>query len=75
MSNEDEFLKEIRSSLAEQVKKEMDAKQKGERHNMNDKRKPRKKKKKLNIFIKVLVVLLVIILAARFLYLQDRAER
>ena len=63
MSNEDEFLKEIRSSLAEQVKKEMDAKQKGERHNMNDKRKPRKKKKKLNIFIKVLIVLLVIILA------------
>ena len=63
MSNEDEFLKEIRNSLAEQVKKEMDAKQKGERHNMNDKRKPRKKKKKLNIFIKVLIVLLVIILA------------
>lgn len=63
MSNEDEFLKEIRSSLAEQVKKEMDAKQKGERHNMNDNRKPRKKKKKLNIFIKVLIVLLVIILA------------
>ena len=48
MSNEDEFLKEIRNSLAEQVKKEMDTKQKGERHNMNDKRKPRKKKKKLN---------------------------
>lgn len=63
MSNEDEFLKEIRNSLAEQVKKEMDAKQKGERHNMNDKRKPKKKKKKLNIFIKVLIVLLVIILA------------
>ena len=63
MSNEDEFLKEIRNSLAEQVKKEMDAKQKGERHNMTDKRKPRKKKKKLNIFIKVLIVLLVIILA------------
>lgn len=63
MSNEDEFLKEIRNSLAEQVKKEMDAKQKGERHNMTDKRKPKKKKKKLNIFIKVLIVLLVIILA------------
>ena len=63
MSNEDEFLKEIRNSLAEQVKKEMDTKQKGERHNMTDKRKPRKKKKKLNIFIKVLIVLLVIILA------------
>ena len=63
MSNEDEFLKEIRNSLAEQVKKEMDTKQKGERHNMADKRKPRKKKKKLNIFIKVLIVLLVIILA------------
>ena len=63
MSNEDEFLKEIRNSLAEQVKKEMDAKQKGERHNMNDKRKPKKKKKKLNIFIKVLIELLVIILA------------
>ena len=63
MSNEDEFLKEIRNSLAEQVKKEMDTKQKGERHNMNDKRKPKKKKKKLNIFIKVLIVLLVIILA------------
>ena len=63
MSNEDEFLKEIRNSLAEQVKKEMDTKQKGERHNMTDKRKPKKKKKKLNIFIKVLIVLLVIILA------------
>lgn len=63
MSNEDEFLKEIRNSLAEQVKKEMDTKQKGERHSMTDKRKPKKKKKKLNIFIKVLIVLLVIILA------------
>lgn len=62
MSNEDEFLKEIRNSLAEQVKKEMDTKQKGERHSMTDKRKPKKKKKKLNIFIKVLIVLLVIIL-------------
>ena len=56
MSNEDEFLKEIRNSLAEQVKNEMDTKQKGERHNMTE-------KKKLNIFIKVLIVLLVIILA------------
>lgn len=62
MSNEDEFLKEIRNSLAEQVKKEMDAKQKGDRHNMVDKRKS-KKKKKLNIFIKILIFLLVIILA------------
>ena len=62
MSNEDEFLKEIRNSLAEQVKKEMDAKQKGDRHNMADKRKS-KKKKKLNIFIKILIFLLVIILA------------
>lgn len=62
MSNEDEFLKEIRNSLAEQVKKEMDAKQKGDRHNMADKKKS-KKKKKLNIFIKILIFLLVIILA------------
>ena len=62
MSNEDEFLKEIRNSLAEQVKKAMDAKQKGDRHNMADKRKS-KKKKKLNIFIKILIFLLVIILA------------
>ena len=63
MSNEDEFLKEIRNSLAEQVKKEMEEKQKGNGNNMSDKNKARKKKKKLNIFLKILIVLLVVILA------------
>lgn len=68
MSNEDEFLKEIRNSLAEQVKKEMKEKQmvtvhKGEKYNMTDKNKKRKKKKKVNIFVKILIFLLVIILA------------
>ena len=63
LSNEDEFLKEIRNSLAEQVKKEMEEKQKGNGNNMSDKNKARKKKKKLNIFLKILIVLLVVILA------------
>ena len=53
MSNEDEFLKEIRNSLAEQVKKEMEEKQKGSGNNMSGKNKARKKKKKLNIFLKL----------------------
>ena len=53
MSNEDEFLKEIRSSLAEQ----------DNGHRMTDKKKSRKRKKKVNVFIKILIFLLVIILA------------
>ena len=62
MNKEDKFLKEVRSSLAEQVKKEMQDKQKDDRHEMADKKKSRKKKK-LNIFFKILIFLLVIILA------------
>ena len=63
MSNEDEFLKEIRSSLAEQVQREMDNKKKDNGHRMTDKKKSRKRKKKVNVFIKILIFLLVIILA------------
>ena len=63
MSKEDEFLKEIRNSLAEQVKKEMEDKQKEDRKRMADRKKVRKKKKKVNIFIKILIFLLVVILA------------
>ena len=37
MSREDEFLKEIRNSLAEQVKKEMEDKQKDDRKRMERK--------------------------------------
>ena len=61
MNKEDEFLKEIRSSLAEQVKEEMG--QKEDRHKMrNNKKSGKKKKKKLNIILKILIFLLVIIL-------------
>ena len=63
MSNEDEFLKEIRSSLAEQVQRETDNKKKDNGHRMTDKKKSRKRKKKVNVFIKILIFLLVIILA------------
>ena len=63
MSKEDEFLKEIRNSLAEQVKKEMEDKQKDDRKRMADRKKVRKKKKKVNIFVKILIFLLVVILA------------
>ena len=54
MSKEDEFLREIRNSLAEQVKKEMEDKPRDNRR-MADKKKTRKKKKKINIFIKILI--------------------
>jgi len=63
MSKEDEFLKEIRNSLAEQVKKEMEDKQKDDRKRMADRKKVRKRKKKVNIFVKILIFLLVVILA------------
>ena len=61
MSKEDEFLKEIRNSLAEQVKKEMENKPRDNRR-MADKKKIRKKKKKINIFIKILIFLLIVLL-------------
>ena len=63
MSKEDEFLKEIRNSLAEQVKKAMEDKQKDDRKRMADRKKVRKRKKKVNIFVKILIFLLVVILA------------
>ena len=37
MSNEEDFLKEISNSLAEQVKEEMEEKQKDDEHKMTDK--------------------------------------
>ena len=61
MSKEDEFLREIRNSLAEQVKKEMEDKPRDNRR-MADKKKTRKKKKKINIFIKILIFLLIVLL-------------
>ncbi len=61
MSKEDEFLKEIRNSLAEQVKKEMENKPRDNRR-MTDKKRTRKKKKKINIFIKILIFLLIVLL-------------
>ena len=45
MSKEDEFLREIRNSLAEQVKKEMEDKPRDNRR-MADKKKTRKKPRK-----------------------------
>ena len=63
MSNDEDFLKEINNSLAEQVKEEMEEKQKGDENKMKDKHKKRKNKKKVNIFVKILIFLLVIILA------------
>lgn len=63
MSNNEDFLKEISNSLAEQVKEEMEEKQKGDENKMKDKHKKRKNKKKVNIFVKILIFLLVIILA------------
>ena len=63
MSNEEDFLKEISNSLAEQVKEEMKEKQKDDEHKMTDKNKRRKKKKKAKVFVKILIFLLIIILA------------
>lgn len=63
MSNEEDFLKEISNSLAEQVKEEMEEKKKDDEHKMTDKNKRRKKKKKAKVFVKILIFLLIIILA------------
>ena len=46
---EDEFLKEMRSSLAKQVREEMENNSKDDENKMANKKTVNKKKKKLNI--------------------------
>ena len=60
---EDEFLKEMRSSLAKQVREEMENNTKDDENKMANKKTVNKKKKKLNIFIKILICLLILLLA------------
>ena len=62
MNKEDEFLKEVRNSLASQVREEMEYNSKEAGNKMENRNKTRKKKKKLNIFIKILIFLLIILL-------------
>lgn len=62
MNKEDEFLKEVRNSLASQVREEMEHNSKETEDKMGNRNKTRKKKKKVNIFIKILIFLLIILL-------------
>ena len=63
MNKEDEFMKEVRNSLAKQVGEEMEHSTKGQAHRQGQTGRKRKKKKKMNIFLKILIFLMVVLLA------------
>ncbi|MGP1434135.1 MAG: LCP family protein [Catonella sp.] len=63
MNKEDEFMKEVRNSLAKQVGEEMGKNTKAQEHRQGQSGKKRKKKKGMNIFLKILIFLIVVLLA------------